>query len=96
MADRRPLTVAEVNEALQTLNGWSHRSDTLYKEFVLGSFRDAMAFMVRVSYEAEERDHHPEWSNVYNRVAISLTTHDAGDVVTGLDVDLAREIEKLI
>jgi 4a-hydroxytetrahydrobiopterin dehydratase len=96
MADRRPLTVDEVNEALKELGGWSLRSDTLYKEFVLGSFRDAMAFMVRVSFEAEERDHHPQWSNVYNRVSISLTTHDAGDVVTGLDVDLAREIEKII
>ncbi|TDI78076.1 MAG: 4a-hydroxytetrahydrobiopterin dehydratase [Bacteroidetes bacterium] len=96
MADRTPLSANEIEHALLTLSGWIHDNNKLHKEFVLDSFRDAMAFMVRISYEAEQRDHHPEWSNVYNKVSISLSTHDAGNVVTGLDIELAREIEKLI
>jgi 4a-hydroxytetrahydrobiopterin dehydratase len=51
--------------------------------------------MVRVGFEAEAMDHHPDWSNVYNRVRIRLTTHDAGDKVTAKDVDLARRIETI-
>ena len=90
-----PLTAAEIDEALLTLPGWSLERDALAKDFKFGSFREAMSFMVRVGFEAEAMDHHPEWTNVYNRVAIRLNTHDAGGKVTAKDVTLARKIQAL-
>ena len=63
------------------------------KTFVFGSFREALSFMVRVGFEAEALNHHPEWGHVYNRVVIRLTTHDAGNKVTTSDLELARRIE---
>jgi 4a-hydroxytetrahydrobiopterin dehydratase len=85
----------EISAALGSLPGWALEQDALAKTFKFGSFREAMAFMVRVSYEAEAMDHHPDWSNVYNRVTIRLTTHDAGDKVTSKDVELARKIQAI-
>lgn len=90
-----PLTAAETNEALRALPDWKFEHDALTKEFKFGSFREAMSFMVRVSFEAEAMNHHPEWTNVYNRVAIRLNTHDAGGKVTAKDVNLARKIQGL-
>jgi len=90
-----PLTAAEIKAALATLPGWADERDALAKSFKFGSFREAMSFMVRVSYEAEAMDHHPDWSNVYNRVAIRLNTHDAGGKVTAKDVELAKRIQKI-
>lgn len=91
----QPLPPAEITAALSGLPGWSHTADALVKEFKFGSFREAMAFMIRVSYEAEARDHHPDWTNVYNRVAIRLNTHSAGGKVTAKDVTLAQKIQKI-
>ena len=88
-----PLTHAEINEALQGLPGWALERNALAKEFKFGTFREAMSFMVRVSFEAEALDHHPEWTNVYNRVTIRLNTHDAGGKVTAKDATLARKIQ---
>ena len=90
-----PLTAAEIETALATLPGWSQDGDALVKSFKFGSFREAMSFMVRVSFEAEALDHHPEWSNVYNRVTIRLNTHDAGGKITAKDVELAQRIQKI-
>lgn len=90
-----PLTRSEITNALTALPGWAPDGDALAKTFKFGSFREAMSFMVRVSYEAEAMDHHPDWSNVYNRVAIRLNTHDAGGKVTAKDVDLARKIQAI-
>ena len=90
-----PLTAAEIDEALLTLPGWSLERDALAKDFKFGSFREAMSFMVRVGFEAEAMDHHPEWTNVYNRVAIRLNTHADGGKVTAKDVTLARKIQAL-
>ncbi|MBI2516791.1 MAG: 4a-hydroxytetrahydrobiopterin dehydratase [Opitutae bacterium] len=90
-----PLTPAEIAAALPTLPGWTHERDALAKEFKFADFRAALAFMVRVGFEAEAMDHHPDWTNVYNRVAIRLNTHDAGGKVTAKDVALARQIEGL-
>lgn len=90
-----PLTVAEINEALHALPGWALDGHALVKEFKFASFREAMSFMVRVGFEAEALDHHPEWTNVYNRVGIRLNTHDAGGRVTAKDVSLARKIQGL-
>jgi 4a-hydroxytetrahydrobiopterin dehydratase len=90
-----PLTFAEINEALHALPGWSLDNNAFVKEFKFGTFREAMSFMVRVSFEAEALDHHPDWTNVYNQVAIRLNTHDAGGKVTAKDVTLARKIQGL-
>ena len=91
----KPLTKAKIVEACDRLSGWAWKRDALAKSFTFGSFREAMSFMVRVSYEAEALNHHPEWTNVYNRVAIRLNTHDAGGKVTAKDVELAGRIEKI-
>jgi 4a-hydroxytetrahydrobiopterin dehydratase len=91
----KPLTAAEIDAALAGLPGWSFAGDALAKDFKFGSFRGAMAFMVRVGFEAEAMDHHPDWTNVYNRVAIRLSTHDAGGKVTAKDVELATKIQAL-
>lgn len=88
-----PLKADEIKTALDGLPGWAHQHDALAKTFQFGSFREAMSFMVRVAFEAEAMDHHPDWSNVYSRVSIRLRTHDAGDKVTSRDVELARKIE---
>ncbi len=89
----QPLNPAEIADALRALPGWAFERDALAKEFKFGSFREAMSFMVRVGFEAEALDHHPDWTNVYNRVAVRLNTHDAGGKVTAKDVNLARKIQ---
>lgn len=90
-----PLPAAEIRTALENLPGWRQEGDALAKTFQFGSFREAMAFMVRVGFEAEAMDHHPDWSNVYNRVVVKLNTHDAGGKVTGKDVELAKKIQSI-
>jgi len=91
----QPLTPAEITAALSALPGWTLAGDALAREFKFGSFKEALAFMVRVGSEAEAMDHHPDWTNVYNRVAIRLNTHDAGGKVTAKDVGLAQKIQAL-
>ena len=61
----------------------------------MGSFREAMSFMVRAAFEAEALNHHPEWTNVYDRVVVRLNTHDAGGKVTAKDVELAKRIQEI-
>lgn len=87
------LTSDEIATQLRTLPGWAIEVDAITKTFTFGSFREAMSFMVRVAFEAETRDHHPDWSNVYNKVVVRLSTHDAGGKVTLKDVELAQAIE---
>ncbi len=84
-----PLTQAQVDEALASLEGWSGDTGSIQKEYRFADFRQAVAFIVGIAFEAERRNHHPELQNVYNRVHLTLRTHDAGDRVTGKDVDLA-------
>lgn len=91
----QPLSDTETEVVLSSLPGWVAKDDQLVKTFVFGSFREAMSFIVRISYEAEDMNHHPEITNVYNRVAISLTTHDAGGRITERDAKLARKIENI-
>ena len=90
-----PLTAAEIQAAQASLPGWRLDGNALAKTFKFGSFREALSFMVRAGFDAEELNHHPDWSNVYNRVEIRLTTHDAGDRITAKDVELARRIQKI-
>jgi len=90
-----PMTREEIAAACRELPGWTFERDALAKSFTFGSFREALSFMVRVGYDAEELNHHPEWTNVYNRVAVRLSTHDAGSKVTAADVALAQRIQKI-
>ena len=93
MPDRTPLTADQIANALKDLDGWRHEDDALKKSFELSNFRAAVSFIVRLSFYAEALNHHPEITNVYNPVDIALTTHDAGNTVTELDVALAEAIE---
>ncbi len=74
-------------------NSWEERDGALHRTFHFGAFADAMAFMMRCAFHAETLDHHPEWTNVYNRVDVKLTTHDAGNTVTEKDRELARRMD---
>jgi len=90
------LTDGQRAEALAALPEWTLRDDgcAIEREFRFRDFSRAWAFMSRVALLAEKHDHHPEWSNVYNRVAITLTTHDAGGL-SARDTAMARAIDKL-
>lgn len=90
------LTPSDIEKALDSLKGWSFEDDALTRTVTFADFREAMAFMVRVGFEAEAQGHHPEWFNVYNRVEIALSTHDAGGKVTEKDLKLAEAINKLL
>jgi 4a-hydroxytetrahydrobiopterin dehydratase len=94
MAPITPLTPEQRHDALQSLPAWTYDESrlALYREIVLGDFAEAFALMTRIAIVAEKADHHPEWSNVYNRVRIWLTTHDAGGV-SARDLDLATAID---
>ncbi|HVU36887.1 MAG TPA: 4a-hydroxytetrahydrobiopterin dehydratase [Opitutales bacterium] len=88
------MTEAEINAALSGLPSWASTGHKLVKAYQFKNFREALAFIVRVGLEAEGLDHHPEIKNVYNKVELGLNTHDAGNRITALDVELARNIEK--
>ncbi len=74
---------------------WKEENNELQRSFVFADFSEAFAFMTRVALLAESMDHHPNWSNVYNKVDIHLSTHDAGNMVTEKDRKLAAAIDKL-
>jgi 4a-hydroxytetrahydrobiopterin dehydratase len=75
---------------------WKEKNDALYRHFEFMDFSEAFAFMARVALAAEKMDHHPRWTNVYNKVEIWLNTHDAGNTITDKDRKLARQIDKLV
>jgi 4a-hydroxytetrahydrobiopterin dehydratase len=75
---------------------WKEENNSLYKKFEFKNFSEAFAFMTRVALAAEKADHHPLWTNVYNKVEIWLNTHDAGDIVTDKDKALAKAIDKIV
>ncbi|GAB3883093.1 4a-hydroxytetrahydrobiopterin dehydratase [Spirosoma agri] len=74
---------------------WTEQDNQLTRDFTFTDFSEAFAFMTRVALIAEKMDHHPWWSNVYNKVTIKLATHDAGNTVTEKDRKLAAAIDKL-
>ena len=74
---------------------WVEKDNKLTRQFKFKDFTEAFSFMTRVAIHAEKMDHHPNWSNVWNTVVIELTTHDAGNVVTQKDRDLAAKIDEL-
>lgn len=94
MARPARLTEAERADALASLPGWElvEGRDAIRRRLRFASFGEAFAFMTRVALIAEKMDHHPEWSNAYDRVEIVLSTHDAGGL-TALDITLARAID---
>lgn len=89
------LSEEKITAELENLPGWIHENNKLNKEFSFDDFRDAMVFINRIAFEAEEQVHHPEIFNVYNTVKISLSTHDVGGKVTDKDIKLAKTIESL-
>jgi 4a-hydroxytetrahydrobiopterin dehydratase len=91
------LTDTQRTEALAVLPEWTLRGDGLAieRQFKFRNFSEAFAFMTRVAMIAEKHDHHPEWSNVYNGVTITLTTHDAGGL-SERDVNMAKAIDRLL
>ena len=74
---------------------WEQKENQLYRKFTFRKFSKAFAFMVRVALLAEKMDHHPNWSNVWNTVEITLSTHDAGDIITEKDKKLAAAIDEI-
>jgi 4a-hydroxytetrahydrobiopterin dehydratase len=86
---------AEINAECSKLVGWTVISGALHRELRFRDFSEAFAFMTRVAMYAEQHDHHPEWSNVYNRVVVDLRTHDASGI-TQKDFDLARAIDRFL
>lgn len=85
----------ELEEDLQTLPGWQVENGKLHKEFHFATFSLAMGWMVSTAVEADKMDHHPEWSNVYNRVTVNLVTHSLGNQISNLDIELAKKMEAL-
>ncbi len=94
MSTLAPLAKEELNAALSQLSGWSVKDGKLHRQLQFASFVEAFGFMSSVALVAESAGHHPEWFNVYNRVTIDLTTHDAGGITTK-DIELARKVNAL-
>jgi 4a-hydroxytetrahydrobiopterin dehydratase len=90
-----PLTAEQRDSLAGTLPAWTVSQEKLVRSFRFVDFSEAFAFMTRVALAAEAMGHHPEWSNVWNRVSIALTTHDTGGL-SDLDVELARRIDALV
>ena len=75
---------------------WKEENNSLKRNFKFKNFIEAWSFMTKVAMTAEKMDHHPEWSNVYNTVNITLTTHDKGNTITDKDRELAKKIDELV
>jgi 4a-hydroxytetrahydrobiopterin dehydratase len=88
------LTESEIENALPKLPGWVMRTGKLHRQYQFGDFERAFGFMATAALAIEKMNHHPEWSNVYNKVSIDLTTHDSGGV-TAKDVELAAKLEQI-
>ena len=91
----KKISVKQRNESLKKLDGWkkTRGKDSIEKDFIFKDFQSAFSWMTKIAFVAEKMDHHPEWLNVYNRVQVTLTTHDAGGI-TQLDIDLANTMNK--
>jgi 4a-hydroxytetrahydrobiopterin dehydratase len=93
---RYPLNEEELQAALGELDGWQIVDGKLHKEFKFSSFAQAIGWMMSVAIHADKLDHHPEWSNVYNRVSVDLVTHDLGNAVSSWDIELAKQMDVLV
>jgi 4a-hydroxytetrahydrobiopterin dehydratase len=90
----KKLTAEQVTSGLDNLPGWSLSNGKLRREFKFANFIEAFGFMASAAIEAEKMNHHPEWFNVYSKVVVDLTTHDAGGI-TELDFELAGKMDEL-
>ncbi len=85
----------EIEKELKNLSGWTVVEGKLHKEFIFDDFNQAFGFMTRAAMHIEKLNHHPEWYNVYNKLTIDLTTHDAGGI-TENDINLAKTLNSLL
>ena len=92
-AQEKKMDVLNPKDVAEELDGWTGGDDFITKVFKFKDFAEAFGFMTQIAIIADKMDHHPEWFNVYNRVDITLTTHDAGGV-TEKDVTLAKAMEQ--
>ena len=91
---REKMGEQEIAAEVKKLSGWSVENGKLHRVFTFKDFSEALAFMSRVALAAEAMNHHPDWSNVWNRVTIDLMTHDAGGI-SRRDFELAAKIQKM-
>lgn len=84
-----------IKERIDSLEGWQYAENAIHKSIRFKDFKEAFSAMTKIADEAERLEHHPEWTNIYNALSISLSTHDA-DGVTEKDFELARAIEKVL
>ena len=89
------MSATAIQENLVGLNGWELKNNGIEKSFEFKNFKEAFAAMTHIAMECEVENHHPEWSNVYNRLHIRFSTHDAGGI-TALDFRLARVVEEIV
>jgi len=89
------LTTPQIEAELKNLSGWTLEAEKLHREFKFRNFVQAFGFMTQAAILAEQMDHHPEWSNVYNRVVVNLTTHEV-DGISQRDFDLAHKMNGLV
>jgi 4a-hydroxytetrahydrobiopterin dehydratase len=94
MSARKKLSPDALREAVADLEGWDLREGKLHREFRFADFVTAFGFMTKAALVAETMNHHPEWSNVYGRVTVDLTTHDANGI-TASDLELAQRMSEL-
>ncbi len=90
----KALTELQIRAKLKELNEWQYANNALQTSFEFNNFKDAFSLMTRIAFEAEQLNHHPNWTNVYNYLEISLSTHDA-DGITEKDFQLAKIIDEL-
>ena len=88
------LSSEQISEELKNLPGWSVKDEKLHKDFEFGDFNEAFGFMTRAAMHIEKMNHHPEWFNVYNKLTVDLTTHDAGGI-TENDINLTKILNSL-
>ncbi len=93
---RKALTETELQDALATLDGWTIADGKLHKSYKFPSFARAIGWMMSAAVEADKLDHHPEWTNVYNRVEVDLITHDMGNKISTWDIALAQKFDTLL
>jgi len=91
----KALSEKEIYEKMTTIDGWLYEDDAIHTTLEFKNFKDAFTVMTRIAFEAEKMEHHPDWSNVYNKLNITLSTHDA-DGVTEKDFKLAKIIDELV
>lgn len=91
----KKLSEQEATKKLENLEGWEYKDEAIHTSFEFEDFKEAFSFMARIAFEAEAQQHHPEWSNIFNQLNISLSTHDAGGV-TEKDFKMAQVINEIL